>query len=423
MSHAAPATPAAGAGDLRVIVVVSIAHGLSHFFQLIIAPLFPWLKDAFALSYSELGLLMSVFFVISGVGQALSGFLVDRVGPVPVMLGALGLFAGGAAVLAISPNYAGLMAGIALAGLGNASFHPVDYSILNSRISSERIGKAYAVHGVSGNIGWAVAPLFLVGITQWLSWRHALGAASLLALAVLALVWANRDALRMAPRLVAGAGGAAGTGGKAAAAPAGGMLDFLKLPAIWLSFAFFFAGSLALGGVQNFGTESSRQLHQVPLHLAAWCLTAYMLSSASGTLIGGFLAGKPERAEQIIGTCFATAALLALSMAFLPWPGWSVPVLFGLIGVSAGIANPSRDMLIRRAAPPGATGRVYGIVYSGMDTGMAVAPLVFGMLMDAHAPAMVWVGIAVAQAGMILGAMGTGRAARSHRSNAAAQAL
>ncbi|MBN9426327.1 MAG: MFS transporter, partial [Burkholderiales bacterium] len=201
MSHAAPATPAAGAGDLRVIVVVSVAHGLSHFFQLIIAPLFPWLKDAFALSYSELGLLMSVFFVISGVGQALSGFLVDRVGPVPVMLGALGLFAGGAAVLAISPNYAGLMAGIALAGLGNASFHPVDYSILNSRISSERIGKAYAVHGVSGNIGWAVAPLFLVGITQWLSWRHALGAASLLALAVLALVWVNRDALRMAPRL------------------------------------------------------------------------------------------------------------------------------------------------------------------------------------------------------------------------------
>ncbi|MGD9942700.1 MAG: MFS transporter [Burkholderiaceae bacterium] len=422
MTRPALASPAAGAGDLRVIAVVGVAHGLSHFFQLIIAPLFPWLKDAFALSYSELGLLMSVFFVVSGVGQALSGFLVDRVGPVPVMVGSIGLFAGAAAVLAISPSYAALMLGAALAGLGNASFHPVDYSILNSRISSDRIGHAYAMHGVSGSIGWALAPLFLIGIAQWAGWRQALASASVLALAVLLLVWTNRDALRMAPRLVAEAGGAAGT--PAAAPPGtGGVLDFLKLPAIWLSFAFFFAGSLALSGVQSFGTEAARQLHAVPMSWAAWCLTAYMLASACGTVAGGFLAGRTQRAEQVIGICFTLAAALALSVAFVPWPGWIVPVLFALMGVAAGIAYPARDMLIRGATPPGATGRVYGIVYSGMDTGMAVAPFIYGLLMDLHSPALVWVGIAVAQVAMIVGALGTGRAARSQHGHAAAQAL
>src|SRR5690606_35008461 len=160
MSSAAPAAPGLPAGDARVISVVGIAHGGSHFFHLILPPLFPWLKDEFALSYSELGLLVTVFFVISGVGQSLAGFLVDRVGPVPVMLGAIALFAVAAAVLALAPGYAGLMLGAALAGVGNASFHPVDYSILNRKVSAPRLGHAYAVHGISGNLGWALARVF-----------------------------------------------------------------------------------------------------------------------------------------------------------------------------------------------------------------------------------------------------------------------
>lgn len=405
MSSVAPAAPASGSGDTRIIVVVGIAHAVSHFFHLILPPLFPWLKDAFGLSYSELGVVVTVFFVISGIGQSLAGFVVDRVGPVPVMLGAITLFALSAAVLASASGYAGLMLGAALAGVGNASFHPVDYSILNRKVSGPRLGHAYAVHGITGNLGWAAAPVFVVTIAQFAGWREAFAGAALVALAALAVVWLNRSALaiqvhRDARAAVAGRG------------EPGGAFDFLRLPAVWLSFGFFFAYAVALGGVQTFAPEASRLLHGVPLEWVALCLTIYMLGSAGGTVIGGFLASDPHRAERIIGVCFGLAAAVAVSIALLPWPGWTVPVLFGVMGVCGGIANPSRDMLIRRAAPPGATGRVYGVVYSGLDVGMSIAPPIFGVMMDMGMPALVWVGVAFAQATLIAGAFRAGRATR-----------
>ncbi len=395
------AARASRAEDARVVGVVGVAHALSHFSQLLLAPLFPWLKDAFALSYAELGLLMTMFFVVSGIGQSLAGFVVDRVGALPVMLGSIALFATAALVLAASNGYVMLGVGALLAGLGNASFHPVDYSILNARISQARIGHAYAAHGVSGNLGWAAAPVFLVTIAQFAGWRAAFVGAALVALVVLAVVWWYRDALETHRHA-----------NESVAAPEAGALDFLRLPAVWLGFAFFCAFAFALGGVQSFAPEAARLLHDVPLEAVAWCLTAFMLASAGGTVLGGFIAGDPERAERVIAACFGAAALFGLSLAWLPWPGVAVPFVFAAMGVAAGLANPSRDMLIRRATPPGATGRVYGVVYSGLDLGMSTSPLLFGMLMDAHSPKLVFVGIAAAQALLILGAFRTGRATR-----------
>ncbi|MBN9462764.1 MAG: MFS transporter [Burkholderiales bacterium] len=405
---AAPATESAGgASDTRVIAVVGLAHGVSHFFQLILAPLFPWLKEAFGLSYAELGLTMTLLFVVSSIGQSLSGFLVDRVGPLRVMLGALGLFALAALVLAASPGYAALLAGAVLVGLGNASFHPIDYSILNARVSTRRIGHAYAVHGVTGNLGWAAAPVFLVGITQLASWRTAFAAASLLALVVLVVVWRNRALLEAPVRRAAAAAAAA-----AQPARSGDTFAFLRLPEVWLSFAFFAAYAFALGGVQTFAPEAARLLHGVRAEWVALCLTVYMLGSAGGSLLGGFLAGDADRAERVIGLCFGVAATIAISLGLAPWPGWSIPLLFAAMGLASGVANPSRDMLIRRAAPPGATGRVYGVVYSGLDLGSSLAPAAFGLLMDAHQPKLVWLGIAAAQAALIAGAFRAGRATR-----------
>jgi len=395
------ASRASRAGDARVVGVVGVAHALSHFSQLLLAPLFPWLKDAFALSYAELGLLMTIFFVVSGIGQSLAGFVVDRIGALPVMLGSIALFALAALVLAASNGYVMLGVGALLAGLGNASFHPVDYSILNARISHARIGHAYAAHGVSGNLGWAAAPVFLVTIAQFAGWRAAFVGAALVALVVLAVVWWYRDALETHRPAHA-----------AVATHDAGAFDFLRLPAVWLGFAFFCAFAFALGGVQSFAPEAARLLHGVPLEAVAWCLTAFMLASAVGTLLGGFIAGDPERAERVIAACFGAAALLGLSLAWLPWPGMAVPFVFAAMGVASGLANPSRDMLIRRATPPGATGRVYGVVYSGLDLGMSTSPLLFGMLMDARSPKLVFVGIAAAQALLILGAFRTGRATR-----------
>lgn len=406
VGSAMPATGSAGGtNDTRVMVVVGLAHGMSHFFQLVLAPLFPWLKEAFGLSYAELGLTMTVLFVVSGVGQSLSGFLVDRVGPLRVMLGSLALFALAGIVLAASPGYVALMIGAVLVGLGNASFHPIDYSILNVRVSTRRLGHAYAVHGVTGNLGWAAAPVFLVGITQLANWRTAFAAAALLALVVLVIVWRNRGLLGLPERRAATA---------AVAHPAHGdeTFAFLRLPEVWLSFGFFLFYALALGGVQTFAPEAARQLHGVPMEWVALCLTVYMLGSAGGTLMGGFLAGDADRAERVIGLCFGVAAVIAVSLALAPWPGWSIPLLFAAMGVAGGVANPSRDMLIRRAAPPGATGRVYGVVYSGLDVGSSLAPAVFGLMMDAHQPGLVWLGIAAAQAALIAGAFRAGRATR-----------
>ena len=391
--------------ETPVIALVSSAHGVSHFFHLVLPPMFPWLREAFGLSYAELGLLMTVLFTVSGIGQALAGFLVDRIGPAPVMQAALASFAAGALVLGLAPSWEWLVLGAALIGLGNAPFHPVDYSVLNARVGSVRLGHAYAMHGVAGSLGWALAPVYMVGLAQLGGWRTAFFGAAVLAALMLAIVaWRREllDARRPAAQATAGAGNASSASASAAAsAGAAGQLDFMRLPAVWYSFAFFFASAFALGGVQTFGPESARQLHDVPLAAVALCLSAYMLASAAGMIIGGFAATDPTRAERTIGLSFAVAALIAASLPFVPWPGVLMPVPFALMGLSAGIANPSRDLLIRRAAPPGATGRVYGVVYSGLDLGMSISPPILGLILDRGSPAGVWIGIAVAQLLMI----------------------
>ncbi len=396
------ADPATLRRENATMAMVGVAHGTSHFFHLTLAPLFPWLKDAFSLSYSELGLLVTVFFVISGVGQALSGFLVDRVGAWPVMMAALGCFVLAACVLAAAPGYGGLMVGAVLCGVGNAPFHPVDYSILNARVGPARLGKAYAIHGVSGSLGWALAPVLLATVAQLAGWRAAFLAAGLVALIIMGVAWRYRALLQ-------GVGGVGSAAHAAASAPGASTFGFLRLPAVWMSFAFFFAWAAALGGVLTFGPEAARGLHNVPLSWAATCVTVYMLGSAGGMLMGGFLVTDPSRADRVVAVSLSVSTAFALLLAWTSWPAWTVPPLFALMGLGMGLAGPSRDLLVKRATPPGATGRVYGMVYSGLDIGMAVSPTAFGLMMDGGHPAWVWVGIALFQAALIGSALNIGR--------------
>jgi len=406
MSATAPAPRGA---DTRIVGVVSLGHACSHFFHLIVAPLFPWLKVAFDLSYAELGALMTVFFVVSGIGQALAGFVVDRIGPVPVLLASLASLALGAFAIAAAPGYAMLLLGCGLAGLGNSAFHPVDYAILNARIAPPRLAHAYAVHGIAGNLGWAAAPVFLVGITQLAGWRTAVAAAGVLALLIAVPVWRDRALLAGRP---VGRLGMVHANRRNVAAGGESSLAFLRLPAVWMSFVFFFTLAIGFGGIQAFGPEAAGRLHQVAPQWVALCLTVYMLAGAAGLVLGGFVAARPERAAPVIAVGYGLAGLFALALALLPVPAWAVPALFALMGLSSGMAGPSRDLLVRRAAPPGATGRVYGTVYSGLDAGMAIAPLVFGGLMDHGMTAAVWVGIALFQALLIASAVNVARFAR-----------
>jgi MFS transporter, FSR family, fosmidomycin resistance protein len=402
---AAPPTPLRS--DVTVISLVGLAHSISHFSQLLLAPLFPWLKDAFSVSYAELGLLMSIFFVVSCATQALSGFVVDRFGPRPILFAGMALLSLAAFGFAASQSYAMLAFFSVVAGVGNGVFHPVDYTLLNRKVDKARLGHAFSVHGITGSLGWALAPAMLVPLAIAFSWRIALVCAGALALAVLIVLLLNRRHLNLpAPER----GHAAAQPG---AAVVGDNFGFLSIPAVWMCFAFFFFYAMALSGVQAFAPEAARLLHDVPTHAAALCLTIYMVASAGGMVVGGFLAADPARCERIVGAGFGVAALIALTVGFADVPAAAVPVLFGAMGFAAGIAGPSRDLLVKRSAPDGATGRVYGVVYSGLDIGQAVAPLLFGTLMDWNRPADVWLGIAVVQAVLIASAFNVGRVRRT----------
>jgi FSR family fosmidomycin resistance protein-like MFS transporter len=401
---AAPPPIRPARADAQLIGLVGIAHLISHFSQLLLAPLFPWLKDAFAVSYAELGLLMTIFFVVSCIVQAASGFVVDRFGPRPVLFGGLALLGTAAFGFASSHSYGMLAVFAVVAGIGNGVFHPVDYTLLNRKVHPSRLGHAFSVHGITGSLGWALAPAMLVPLTIAHGWRVALMCAGALAFAVLALLWLNRAqlALDLVPAPKA-------TG----AAPAEHSFAFMKLPAVWMCFGFFFFYAAALSGVQLFAPEAARLLHNVPIDWAAMCLTIYMVCSAGGMVAGGFLAADPARCERIIGVGFGAAALIALTIGFADIPAFAVPVLFGMMGFGAGIAGPSRDLIVKRASPPNATGRVYGVVYSGLDIGQAIAPLVFGTLMDMRQPKMVWLGIAIVQGVLIVNAFNVRNARRT----------
>ena len=377
--------------DAQVIGLVGVGHGVSHFFHLILAPLFPWLKDVFSLSYAELGFLMTVFFIVSGIGQALAGFVVDRLSARTVLFFGMGCLIASALVLSVAQNYPMLLAGSMLAGLGNSVFHPADFTLLNKRVSKARLAHAFSVHGISGNLGWAAAPIFLAGIASVSSWRMALFAAAFIPLTVLAVLVACRHSLQTesAPAAVATA--------HQGVLPKVDLLGFVRLPEIWMCFAFFVINALALGGIQSFSSTSLRDLYGMPLAWATTGFTAYMLASAIGMVVGGFAASKSERPDRIIGMSLAASGVMALLIAAGVVPALLAIVLMGGVGFGAGVAGPSRDLMIRAAAPKNATGRVYGVVYSGNDIGLAISPLLFGAMMDGSHPAWVFVLISVFQ--------------------------
>ena len=382
--------------DVSTIGLIGLAHGTSHFHHLLLPPLFPLFIRDFGLSYSELGLLVTVFFVISGVGQALSGFLVDKVGARPVLYAAMTSFIAASLAGAMAQGYGGLMLAAALAGLGNAPFHPVDFTILNKRVSPQRLGHAFSVHGISGNLGWAVSPVFLIGLSSAFdSWRAAYLGSALVAVVVLVVLYLRRDAIddrqgawsHQRPGVMTTA---------AAGAPDEHPMAFLRLRSVWLCFAFFFWTTAALAAIQSFASPALGTMYGLPPSATAYVVTGYMLCGAVGMVIGGFLVPRVARLERTIAVAMAFSAALLL-LAGTGWlPGMASVIAAALAGLGTGLAGPSRDMLIKRAAPPGATGRVYGTVYSGLDAGFALAAPVFGALLDHGLTSAIFYGAAAA---------------------------
>jgi len=394
--------------DAGIIGLVGLAHAVSHFGQLLIAPLFPWLREDFSLSYAELGLLITIFYVVSGVGQALAGFVVDRVGPLPVLMAGLFTLGLAAVGLAASQSYIMLLLFSALAGAGNSVFHPADYTLLTQKVSPARLSHGYSTHGITGSLGWATAPMLLVPLTLAFSWRVALLAAAGLIFLVLAVIWLQRTRLESAAPTAPATGTAADAGDAS-------QFGFLTIPALWMCFAFFLAQAVSISGFHTFAAEAARQLHDVSPQYVAMCLSIFLISNAVGMAAGGFLTSNPNRAERVIAQAYGFSALIALFVGFGSLPGIVVPFLFGVIGLCIGSAGPARDLLVKRSAPENATGRVFGVAYSGLDVGLAIGPLMFGLMMDWQQPALVWLGIALLQLALITMSLNFNKVRRTRR--------
>jgi MFS family permease len=405
------AAPVSVRRDAEVIGLVGLAHGTSHFFHLMLPPLFPWLMRDFSLSYTEAGLLMTVFFVVSGIGQALAGFVVDRIGARPVLFAGVALLSCSGIVLGVATSYPMLMLTAAVAGLGNSIFHPADFTLLNRRVAHPRLGHAFSVHGLSGNLGWAAAPVFMAGIAASAGWHAAGFAAAAVGAVVLFVLWWRREVLDDAAADMV----AAASHEPAATAPAH-QLAFLASPAVWLCFAFFLLTTSAFGILQNYAPAILGNVYGVSLVLATAALTAYLIGSALGTITGGFLAVRSEHSERVIAVALGLSATMALLLASGWMPSTLLLPMMALMGFGVGTAGPSRDLLVRRAATSqfgrASFGRVYGFVYSGLDTGLALSPLVFGPLLDAGRFNAALIAVAVLQAASLLTAMRVGVAAR-----------
>ena len=392
--------------DVAVIALVGFAHAVSHFFHLIIPLLFPWLMPEFGLNYTQAGALMTLFFVISGLGQALAGLVVDRVGSKPVLFSGIALLALSGALLGVAQNYAMLMLAAAVAGAGNCVFHPADYTILNRRVSKPRLGHAFSVHGLSGNLGWAAAPVFMIWLATVANWRLAAFAAGGLALLSLALFLLLRGVLDDAEERLRGAAD------QTMATPPVSTLVVLRSPAVLLCFTFFFLATAAFGAIQNFSPAVLQAMYGLSLASAATGLSAYLLGGALGTALGGFLTHRGSQ-ERTIALCISGGACISLALASGLIPAWGVVPLMALMGGSIGIAAPSRDLLIRQAATRGlgdaSFGRVYGFVYSGLDASLATAPLIFGPIMDGANFPVLWLGVAGFQGLAVVSALRVGR--------------
>jgi MFS family permease len=357
---------------LRTLTGISIAHWVSHFHLLVLPMLFPFLKGHLGVGYVELGFALTVSAVVSGLTQAPTGYLVDHFGARKILLG--GLTLGGLALimLGLHLSYTSLIACAVLLGLANSVYHPADYAILAEHMDEARMGRAFSIHTFAGYLGGAVAPVIvatLITVSGGVGALIASGAIGVLvALLLLAMNIPDAGAHKAKP-------GNANMPKQA-----------VITPALVTLTALFMLLSLSVAGINNFGVVALMSGYGATYSAANVALTAFLGSSAAGVLAGGFLADHTERHGYVAAACFAANAAIVLLIALVMLPGWALTATMATAGFLSGVIAPSRDMLVRNAAPPGAAGRAFGIVSTGFNLGGIVSPLLFGWIMDQSAP-------------------------------------
>jgi FSR family fosmidomycin resistance protein-like MFS transporter len=369
--------PVERASDAKVIGLVSGAHFVSHFYFLLLPPLFVLIRAEHGVSYAALGLPIAVFNIVSAMMQTPAGFMVDRFGARSMLIAGLALGAGAVGLAGILPSFWGLVAMFAVAGLANTVFHPADYSILSQACSSKRVGQAFSVHTFSGLLGSAAAPAIMLLLGSLWGWRGALVAASLLGFAMAAVLMFNRGAFTEraeAPRP-----------SRLTESGHVGWRLLLSKP-ILLNMAFFILLAISGGGINNFSVVAFAALYGTPLATANTALTGFLLMGALGVLLGGIVADRTVHHHRVAAIGFAASALVILTIGTVDLGALLLIAMMSLGGLLNGIIMPSRDMIVRAVTPPGSFGKVFGFVSTGFNIGGVISPLIFGWLMDQGNP-------------------------------------
>ena len=378
------AEPGSFRDDVKVISLIGVAHFFSHFYILVLPPLFPILKDAFGVSYVELGLFVMAFSGATGISQIVCGYLVDRIGAKGILIGGLALEGLAFLLIGLTGSYWAVLGLMVVAGIANGVYHPADYAILSASVTEKRMGRAFSLHTFTGFFGGAVVPPTIIALAALFGWETGVaicGAAGILAAAGL-LVFGR--SLKHEP----GADKRRKPGAKADAGPT--PTSVLLSPPILMCLVFFTLLALSQGGINQFLIATLNALYDTPVAEATAALTSYLFGTAGGILIGGQIADRTRHHNRVAATCFLFTAAAVLVIGLVALPLW---LLIGLMvgqGIAQGIIMPSRDMLVRSVTPPGAMGKVFGFVSTGFSIGGIVSPLLFGFLLDQGRPAVVF---------------------------------
>ncbi len=358
--------------SLRTLAAISTAHWVSHFHMFVLPMLFPFLKAQLGVGYIELGFALTVFAVTSGLTQAPIGYLADHIGARKILL--MGLTLGGFALilLGLHLSYAWLIASAVLLGLANSVYHPANYAILSAHMDEARMGRAFSIHTFAGFLGGAVAPATMAVLVTMAGGHGALIVAGAVGplVALLLLVVGIPDA------------SAASRGADGVRTPQSKVIT----PAIVVLTIFFMLLNLSSAGIGNFGVVALMSGYGASFSSANIALTGFLGSSAIGVLAGGFLADRTRRHSQVAAACFAANAAIVFVIALVPLPSLLLTIAMASAGFLGGVIAPSRDMLVRNAAPRGAAGRAFGIVSTGFNIGGIISPLLFGWIMDQNLP-------------------------------------